>query len=68
MAAIMAAITSALTAVAEVFGYARDRQKLKNTEPMVKAKAARTEQQEQDKTKKAIANEDLDEIRKQLAE
>ena len=35
---------------------------------MVKAEAAVKEQQQQDKTAKAIANEDLDEIRKQLAE
>jgi hypothetical protein len=54
--------------VAGIFGYARDRSKLKNAPDVRAAEVGRQEQAEKDKVNKAIAENDEDEIKKRLSE
>jgi hypothetical protein len=61
-------LTSIFKAIAEGLGFARDRTKLKNAEPMVKAKEAQEENKKVDAAAKAVAEQNVDEIRKQISE
>jgi hypothetical protein len=61
-------LASFFRAVAETFGWARERSALKNNEPMVKGKVAQEENEKVDAANKAVARNDLDEIRKQISE
>lgn len=61
-------LQQAFRAVAEIFGWSRDRSKLRNQESVVKAKEANEENAKVDAANKAVKEENLDEIRKQLSE
>lgn len=64
----MKMISNLLGAVMEYFGWARKRQELTNSPEMQAAAQARTDAAVQDKATKAVAEGDLDEIRKGAAE
>lgn len=55
-------------AIKEFFGFQSKRLDLKNSAAMQQAAVNQTEASERDKTAKAIANHDENEIRKELAE
>lgn len=65
---ITEAIAQGFRAVAEYFGWARQRSEQKNREDVVKGKSAVEEQAAVDKSAKAVAQDDEAEIRKELAE
>lgn len=59
---------SALDVIAGFLGFQSKKLDLKNTEDMKAASERQDEQSAKDRTAKAIANKDADEIRKELAE
>lgn len=65
---IIEAISSVARAIGEVFGFVRQRDAERNGPEMVAAKVAQREQDAQDKTRKAIAERDIEEERRQAAE
>jgi division protein CdvB (Snf7/Vps24/ESCRT-III family) len=65
---ITEAIAQGFRAVAEYFGWARERTLEKNREDVVKGAVASDEQRAVDKTAKAVADDDVAEIRRELAE
>lgn len=65
---IISLISNAFGAVQEFFGFARQRDAEKNAPEVQAAAAAQKELDAEDKTKKAIAKEDLDEERRELSE
>jgi hypothetical protein len=68
MEAIFTAISNFFGAIKEVCGFASKRSDLKNTDAMKAAESARLEQAAKDKTAQAIKNEDVKEIRNEIAE
>jgi hypothetical protein len=65
---VTALITAAFSAIANVFGWSKQRSEQKNREDVVKGKVAKDENAQQDATAKAVANEDVERIRKELSE
>lgn len=65
---IFATLTAWAQAIAAAFGYSKHRSELRNAPDIKAAAIAKQEQQQVDKTNKAVANQDIDQIRKDLAE
>ena len=61
-------VTAALQLLANIFGYSKHRSEQRNREDMVKRKTADEENRKQDEFAKAVANNDMDRIRKELSE
>jgi hypothetical protein len=66
--AILSLISNFFSAGASYFGYAKQRDAEKNAPAIQQAANAAQEQSQADKTNKAIAASDTDELRKELAE
>jgi hypothetical protein len=64
----MATVSNFFAAVAAFFGWKRERQQLDNAAPMQARAAGAVDQQIKDKAAAAIAGQDLNQIRKDLAE
>lgn len=60
-------IKALIQAIANFFGFARDRQQLANSPEMQAAKQGQTDQELKDSAAKAIATQDADEIRRRLS-
>lgn len=60
-------ISNVFGAIKEFFGFQSKKLDLNNTEEMKKSETLKKEQQAVDKTNKAIAEKDEDEIRKELS-
>lgn len=65
---VIATVRAGFEAAKAYFGYATTRTEEKNREGVVKGAEAAAEQALQDKAAKAVANGDIEEIRKELAE
>jgi len=65
---MIALITAAFQAIANVFGWSKQRSEEKNREDVVKGKVAADENAQQDALAKAVARKDVDAIRKELSE
>lgn len=61
-------VNSALNFLASLVGYTRQRDAEKNTPAIVAAAAAKQAQGENDKATKAVAEGDINEIRRELSE
>lgn len=61
-------IKNAFGAIAEVFGFARQRDAEENSPQMEAAKEAKSETAAADKTRAALAKNDLEELRREAAE
>ena len=63
-----ASITAIFQSVAAYFGWAKQRSEVANAPDVKAAAVAKQEQAQVDKSNKAVADGDLDEIRKEAAE
>lgn len=61
-------IKNAFSAVASVFGFAKQRDAEENSPAMAKAKEAQNEAAAVDQTREALSKGDIDELRKEAAE
>jgi len=65
---IVEAISNVAAAIKSFFGFATQKDSEKNAAPIVQSKEANAEAKAVDKSREAIKDNDLDEIRKEAAE